>query len=193
MPRRPIFAAAPCRDKLKYVARTVYLSIGSNVGDRRKMLQDAVNHLHRRDFRVTRVSSVWETEPQDYREQGWFLNLVVEAETSLFPMQMLSRVQSVESTLGRKRMIRKGPRTIDIDILLINQLVIDTDALTVPHIHMHERRFVLAPLCELAHEIRHPVLHRKMSELLDRLQGQVANRLEFGVTIPVLREETLRA
>jgi 2-amino-4-hydroxy-6-hydroxymethyldihydropteridine diphosphokinase len=150
------------------------------------MLQDAVSELQSRDFRVIRASSVWETEPQDYREQGWFLNMVVEVETDLFPMQLLARVQRAESTLGRKRAIRKGPRTIDIDILLINQVVIDTEKLTVPHVHMHERRFVLAPLCELARELRHPVLRLKMSELLDRIKGQVVNRLEFRVTIPAI-------
>lgn len=152
------------------------------------MLQEAVNQLHADDLRVTRVSSVWETEPQDYREQGWFLNMAAEAETDLFPMQLLARVERVESALGRRRSIDKGPRTIDIDILLINQAVIDTERLTVPHLRMHERRFVLAPLCELAAEARHPVLRKRMSELMGRLTGQVANRLDYRVSIPVAGE-----
>jgi 2-amino-4-hydroxy-6-hydroxymethyldihydropteridine diphosphokinase len=100
-------------------------------------------------------------------EQRWFLNLVIEAETSLFPQQLLLRTGRIERELGRTRTIAKGPRTIDIDILLHGKAVVHTAKLEIPHPRMAERRFVLAPLAELAPDLRHPVTHQTVREMLD--------------------------
>ena len=141
--------------------KTVYLSLGSNVGDREHGCSGMpCGCCKAPDLRVTRVSSVYETEPQDVKDQPWFLNLVVEAETDLFPMQLLTRIQKIERQLGRKRTVAKGPRTIDIDILLFGNSVIDSASLVMPHPRMAERRFVLEPLAELAPDLRHPLLER---------------------------------
>ncbi len=156
--------------------KTVYLSLGSNIGNREEMLQQAVRLLASADFRITRMSSVYETEPQDVRGQPWFLNMVLEAETTLFPRQLLGRIQKVEQQLGRRRPAPKGPRTIDIDILLFGTAVIDTTGLTVPHPRMAERRFVLEPMTELAPDLRHPVLRRTMRELLGTIRRQTVRR-----------------
>ena len=156
--------------------KTVYLSLGSNVGNREEMLQQAVRLLASAAFRITRMSSVYETEPQDVRGQPWFLNMVLEAETTLFPRQLLGRIQKVEQQLGRRRLAPKGPRTIDIDILLFGTAVIDTTGLTVPHPRMAERRFVLEPMTELAPDLRHPVLRRTMRELLGTIRRQTVRR-----------------
>ena len=118
-------------------------------------------------MRILRTSPIYETEPLDYTDQRWFLNLVAEAETTLFPMQLLSRTAKIEHALGRVRTVSKGPRVIDIDILLYGRAVIRTPRLEVPHPRMAERRFVLVPLADLVPDLRHPVTHRSMSEMLD--------------------------
>ncbi len=141
--------------------KTVYLSLGSNLGDREANLRAAIERLS-----PTRQSPIYETEPVDYRQQGWFLNMVVEVETGLFPMQLLARTQKIERELGRVRGVPKGPRTIDIDILLYADAVIHTTKLEIPHPRMAERRFVLAPLADLAPDLRHPVTRRTAREML---------------------------
>ena len=153
--------------KLKLVP--TYLGLGSNIGDRENHLRQALDHLAAPGLHILRVSPIYETEPIDYTNQRWFLNLVAEAETSLFPMQVLARIGRVERALGRVRTVPKGPRTIDIDILLFGNAVVDTRELTIPHPALHERRFALEPLCEIAGEVRHPVLKRTMRELRDAL------------------------
>ena len=115
---------------------------------------------------VKRVSSVYETEPVGFRAQPWFLNTVVEAETALFPLQLLDRIQDIEIRMGRRRLLHQGPRTIDIDILLYGNFRIEAARLTVPHPRMAERRFVLEPLAELSPDLRHPVNHLAIRELL---------------------------
>ena len=153
--------------------KIVYLSLGSNIGDREQMLQSALDRLQAPDLKIQRISSVYETEPVDFKEQRSFLNLVAEAETELFPMMLLSRIQKVELQLGRKRTgPAKGPRTIDIDILLFGASRVHSARLKIPHPRMHERRFVLAPMVELAPDLRHPELHRTMRDLLAGLEGQ---------------------
>jgi len=160
--------------------KTIYLSLGSNLGDREGCLRGAIARLGAAGIRVLRVSSLYETEPIEVREQPWFLNLVVEAETDLFPKQLLARTQRIELELGRKRVRPKGPRTIDIDILLYGQSVIESNELMVPHPRLAERRFVLEPLVELAPELRHPVNRRSIRELLAATAGQVVNLRDAG-------------
>jgi 2-amino-4-hydroxy-6-hydroxymethyldihydropteridine diphosphokinase len=163
--------------------KTVYLSLGSNLGDRERNLEAALEKLACRDFCVNRVSSVYETEPVDTNDPRWFLNLAVEAATDLFPMQLLWRIGKVEHALGRVRTVTNGPRTIDIDILLYGRAVIHSPALEVPHPRMAQRRFVLAPLAELAPDLRHPVTRRTVREMLDTAPEQTVRRLSRPVAI----------
>ncbi len=152
--------------------KTVYLSLGSNLGDREGNLREAVARLEGQGVHVERVSSVWETEPVEVRDQPWFLNLVVEGTTDVLPKMLLARLRKIEAELGRKRTRPKGPRTIDIDILLYGSAVIEAPGLTVPHPAMPERRFVLEPLAELAPELRHPITGRSVREMLAGVQDQ---------------------
>ncbi len=148
--------------------KTVYLSLGSNLGDRESNLQAAVWRLQ--DLgKVVAVSSLYETEPVDLAAQPWFLNCVVALETEKMPKQFMSQLLSIEQSMGRKRLQPKGPRIIDLDILLFGNSVVDTKGLTIPHPAMHERRFVLEPLAEIASEQRHPVFKRTIRELRDAL------------------------
>ncbi|MBK9168114.1 MAG: 2-amino-4-hydroxy-6-hydroxymethyldihydropteridine diphosphokinase [Bryobacterales bacterium] len=164
--------------------KTVYLGLGSNVGDRHGWLEEALRRLDAPGLRITRVSSVYETEPVDYREQAWFLNAVAEAQTALFPRMLLRRVLEVERAMGRRRLVPKGPRTIDIDILLYGRAVIEAGDLTVPHPRMHERRFVLEPLLELMPDGVHPALRQPLAVLLAKLDGQAVRRTPVALRSP---------
>jgi 2-amino-4-hydroxy-6-hydroxymethyldihydropteridine diphosphokinase len=160
------------------VLKIVYLGLGSNVGDREAQLQAALDNLNAPDLKLLRVSSLYETEPIGFREQGWFLNLVAEFETELFPKQLLRRMQKVELGLGRRRTMKNGPRTIDIDILLYGKAAMKTDELEIPHPRYRERRFTLAPLAELNPAMRDPVTRQTMAEMLGELSGQAIRKLE---------------
>jgi 2-amino-4-hydroxy-6-hydroxymethyldihydropteridine diphosphokinase len=161
--------------------KRVYLSLGTNLGDREASLREALAQLGAAGIRILRVSSLYETEPRDVPDQPWFLNAVVEAETKLFPKMLLARTQGIEQAMGRKKTRPKGPRTIDTDILLYGNSVIDTETLVIPHPRMHERRFVLEPLAELAPELRHPATRRTVREMLAGVQDQGVRRLgEFA-------------
>lgn len=164
--------------------RIVYLSLGSNLGNREEALQIAVTKLHCRGCRVRRISSVYETAPVDNLDQPDFLNIVVEAESDLFPLQLLQRVAKVEREMGRKRLISKGPRTIDIDILLHGPFIVDTSDLQIPHPRMTERRFVLEPLAELVPELRHPVYRRTVKELLVAAPSQRLVKTPILIALP---------
>jgi 2-amino-4-hydroxy-6-hydroxymethyldihydropteridine diphosphokinase len=144
----------------------IYLSLGSNLGDRMEHLNRAIQQLGGAGVAVKRISCVYETEPVGLQAQPWFLNLIVEAESELFPMQLLDRLQTIERELGRRRIIAQGPRTIDIDILFYGGFRIKSERLTVPHPRLEQRRFVLEPLAELAPDLRHPISHLTVRELL---------------------------
>lgn len=159
---------------------TVYLSLGSNLGDRAQNIARAIKALDARGVRVTRQSSLYETEPVDVRGGGWFLNAVVEAETNLLPHQLMQTLLIIERSLGRRRPpISDGPkqsRTIDMDILLLGSRVISEPGLEIPHPRMAERRFVLEPLAEIAPKLKHPVLNKTIAELLAATPDQAAVR-----------------
>jgi len=148
----------------------VYLSLGSNVGDREDHLRSAITRLES-IARVISVSSFYETEPMEVTNQPWFLNCAVKVETTKMPKQFMAAVLEIEQEMGRLRTMKKGPRTIDIDILLFGDAVVDSPEVTIPHPAMHERRFVLEPLVEIAPEARHPVFKKTVSEMLDALPG----------------------
>ena len=159
--------------------KTAYLSLGSNLGDREAHLRKALLHLDAAGVQVVKLSSVYETEPQEVRNQAWFLNLAVQVETTLFPLQLLHLVQRIEIELGRKRAKVKGPRSIDIDILMFGRFVVKTSELELPHPRMHLRRFVLGPLAEICPQLRHPALRKTVRELLAGLTGQEVRRTGF--------------
>lgn len=152
----------------------VYLSLGSNLGDREANLRAAIEHLP-----VLRVSPIYETEPVDYTDQPWFLNLVAEIETDLSPLELLATTSRIEKELGRVRDIPKGPRTIDIDILLCGDAVVDEPHLQIPHPRMAERRFVLAPLADLAPNLKHPLTHQTIREMLAAAPPETIRLLHF--------------
>ena len=160
----------------RLVLTVVYLSLGSNVGDREENLRSAVGELDDPGFRVRRVSAIVESAPLYLTDQPAFLNVVVETETTLAPEDVLRRIEAVERNLGRQRVIPNGPRTIDIDIVLFGDVVMDTPELTIPHPKMAERRFVLEPLAELAPALKHPVLDRTITELLEGVSEQLVTR-----------------
>jgi 2-amino-4-hydroxy-6-hydroxymethyldihydropteridine diphosphokinase len=162
--------------------KRIYLSLGSNLGDRVAKLRAAIDRLAAPDLRILRVSKVYETEPVDVADQPWFLNLVVEAETDLFPLQLLSRVGRIERALGRVRTSAKGPRTIDIDILLYANAVVHSPKLDIPHPRMAERRFVLMPMVNLAPDLRHPLSHRSMRELLEAAPAAAIRHTELDLS-----------
>jgi 2-amino-4-hydroxy-6-hydroxymethyldihydropteridine diphosphokinase len=159
--------------------KTVYLSVGSNLGDREDHLRRAIEGLDCEQITVKQRSSVYETEPQELAQQPWFLNMVLECETRLFPLQLLSFLQRLEHDLGRVRAgaVRKGPRIIDIDILLFGQTVIGTSKLAVPHPRMFDRRFVLEPLIEIAPGLRHPVTKEPLTKYLGRVKEQKLRKI----------------
>jgi 2-amino-4-hydroxy-6-hydroxymethyldihydropteridine diphosphokinase len=146
--------------------KLVHLSLGSNLGDRAGHLRRALDELAMAGIEVARVSAFYRTEPVDYRPQPWFLNAVAEIRTELLPLRLLSTLQRIERKLGRRRAVPKGPRTIDLDILFYDNAVVRTSALTIPHPRMEERKFVLAPLSELAPDLRHPVTRKTVREML---------------------------
>lgn len=147
---------------------TAYLSLGSNLGDRAARLRAAVEELQAAG-RLLAVSAFYETQPVDVPDQPWFLNCVAAIETAKSPREILSLALNIEAGMGRIRMREKGPRTIDIDIVLFGNWVIDEPGLKIPHPALLQRRFVLEPLVEIAPEARHPVSGQSAREMLAAL------------------------
>lgn len=154
--------------------KCAFLSLGSNLRDRRANLEQALAALEREQVHVVARSSIYETEPQDVANQPWFLNMVVECESRFFPHQLLAVTQRVEREMGRVRTGAppRGPRVIDIDILLFCNAALETPELMIPHPRMFDRRFVLEPLLEIAPELRHPVTKQPVSRYLSAVALQ---------------------
>jgi 2-amino-4-hydroxy-6-hydroxymethyldihydropteridine diphosphokinase len=144
---------------------TVYIALGTNVGDRQGNLREALRRIEESGIQISKCSSTYETEPVDYLDQPWFLNAVVEAETDLPAAQFLATLRQIESQMGSKKPFAKGPRLIDLDILLYANETIDTPDLQVPHPRILQRNFVLAPLAEIAPTLRHSSWPAPVSDL----------------------------
>jgi len=148
----------------------IYIALGTNLGDRVANLRAAIESLAP-DVKVLRASTIYETPPWGYTDQPAFLNMVIEAESSLHPRALLDYLKEKEKSLGRVESFRYGPRQIDLDILFYDDLVLDEEDLTIPHPRLHERAFVLVPLAELAPELVHPVLGEKVKDLLNAVES----------------------
>jgi 2-amino-4-hydroxy-6-hydroxymethyldihydropteridine diphosphokinase len=164
---------------------SAYLGLGSNEGDRAETIQAAVAKLNgTAGITVTRISSLYETEPLEYPDQGWFLNAVAAVETGLSPEALLDVLLDIEASLHRERTIRFGPRTIDLDLILYGDEVITTGRLQVPHIRCHARAFVLIPLGEIAPDVPHPVFAKTAAELYDLLdRPTIVRRFEGALAV----------
>jgi 2-amino-4-hydroxy-6-hydroxymethyldihydropteridine diphosphokinase len=156
--------------------KTVYIGLGSNLGDRANNLRAARERLEASGVRIRRGSSLYETEPRERFDQPWFLNQVIEAETTLFPRQLLARLLLIEREMGRTRVTPKGPRTIDLDILLFGNAVVHAAGLEIPHPRLSQRRFVLEPLAELVPDLRPPRGQRTVREMLAEVLDQPVRR-----------------
>jgi 2-amino-4-hydroxy-6-hydroxymethyldihydropteridine diphosphokinase len=155
-----------------------YLSLGSNIGDRNKFLKRAIEELVKvKEINVTAQSSIYETDPVGYTDQDNFLNMAVELETSLTANRLLEVCLKIEKELGRKREIKWGPRTLDLDILLFNNENIEAENLIIPHPRMHERAFVLIPLLELNQTLWHPAMNAPLTRVLDEIVDKEGVRL----------------
>ena len=156
----------------------VYLGLGSNKGDRLDNLRRAVSLLPPA-MEVKKVSSVYETTPMYMEDQDYFFNVALGGETSLTPFDLFTHAKDIERQLGRIDSVPNGPRELDIDILLFNDLILSTPELTIPHPRMHERAFVLVPLEEIARRVVHPVFGKEIIELWDDIGGSAGRVFEL--------------
>ncbi len=145
---------------------TVYLGIGSNLGDRQENCLRAIGLLKGKDTSVGKQSSMYETEPEGGKDQPYFINMAVEIKTDLSPHELLKTLKTIENEMGRTETVKWGPRVIDLDILLYDGLIIDEPDLKIPHPLMHERTFVLKPLSEISPDALHPALGKTVRQLL---------------------------
>jgi 2-amino-4-hydroxy-6-hydroxymethyldihydropteridine diphosphokinase len=153
---------------------TAYISVGSNIGNKIENCKKGVDALIRSDSVTLKAQSpCYKTDPVDYPDQAWFINYVIKIETLLDPFELLNKLKSIQKDAGRIRdAIRFGPRILDLDIILFDDAVINSENLTIPHPRMHKRRFVLKPVCDIDSEIIHPVLKKNMKYLLDSLDNE---------------------
>ncbi|QQK07235.1 2-amino-4-hydroxy-6-hydroxymethyldihydropteridine diphosphokinase [Miniphocaeibacter halophilus] len=146
-----------------------FIALGSNMGDRNKYLEDAIDLINKRVGRVLKRSSILETKPYGYTEQDNFLNMAIKIDTELSPRDLLKKLLQIEAELERVRLITWGPRTIDLDIIYYGNEIIDEDDLKIPHIDLYNRDFVLKPIVEIDRDFIDPRKNKKVSELLEEL------------------------
>lgn len=158
-----------------------YISVGSNMGNRLQNCRQGITALTRSgESRILAQSRFYMTEPVDYKDQDWFINMVAKLETTHDPFELLDNIKSVQRDAGRKRdVIRFGPRVLDLDIIFFDDLVLESDRLVVPHPRMHHRRFVLKPICDIDPTIIHPVLKKDMQSLLEGLGEDTQKVIEY--------------
>ena len=154
---------------------TVYIGLGANLGDRAAYLARALGELDA-IVRVRACSAVYETEPVGYENQGWFLNMAVQAGADDGPRQLLGKLKAVEQRMGREPSVKNGPRCIDLDLLLYDDRILNEPDLVVPHPGIPDRGFVLVPLCDIAPDLMHPVLRQPVRRLLERIRGSAQVR-----------------
>ncbi|MCA0972691.1 2-amino-4-hydroxy-6-hydroxymethyldihydropteridine diphosphokinase [Halobacillus litoralis] len=161
-----------------------YIALGSNLSEREEYLSQAIQILDRHEsIRLIGRSTVYETEPVGYTDQNDFLNMVLKVSTSLSPVALLDVCQSIEEELGRKRVVKWGPRTIDLDILLYNQENMEAEHLTIPHPHMQERAFVMVPLANLSPDVEIPTLGKTAGEVASELPKEDVESLKVWGTL----------
>jgi 2-amino-4-hydroxy-6-hydroxymethyldihydropteridine diphosphokinase len=153
---------------------SVFIAVGSNMGNKRLNCQKGINSITDSGHAILKhESGFYKTSPTDYKEQDWFINAAIQIDTLLTPYQLLALLEAIQLKIGRvHESVRFGPRILDLDIILYNDLVLDSEKLVIPHPRMHKRRFVLKPICDIAPHIIHPVLKVSMQELLNRIDDQ---------------------
>ncbi len=152
---------------MKKIQKNVYLGLGSNLGNRIKNINQAIVLLSKNNrIKILKKSSFYETEPVGFKNQKWFINCVLKIRTNLSPHELLIESKNIEKILKRKKNLRFGPRTIDVDILMYGNDIIKSKNLTIPHIRMHKRLFVLIPMAEFAGKKLHPVYNKTIMTLL---------------------------
>ena len=158
-----------------------YIGVGSNIGNKLENCKKGVDELIRSDSVILQTQSpCYKTDPVDYLDQDWFINYVIKIETSLDPFELLSRLKSIQKNAGRiKDAVRFGPRILDLDIILFDDEVINSQNLNIPHPRMHKRRFVLKPFCDIDPEIIHPVFKKNIKYLLDHMDDKEQGIAEY--------------
>ncbi len=152
------------------VKQEIYIGLGSNLGDRLANIRKAVELMKKEEIEILKESSIYETEPVGYKQQGWFLNSVVQGRTESSPEKLWETLEKIEKLMGREREIKWGPRIIDLDVLFYGDKVLNSKKLQIPHSELHKRKFVLVPLEEIAPQLVHPVLKKTISRLLRDLK-----------------------